>query len=590
MTGFQLPESVVTVPQLWAAASVHDPQRVVYRHKRRGVWTGVSNRELFETAKVLGLGLHDARMARGAVVSILSENRPEWVAMDLAAQSMGYVAHSLYPTASENDLVYALVKAGTSVILVEDVTQLVKVLAVRGRCPSLSLIILIERKGLGSFEDVALRDYGEFLAHGRSLVAGKGKLFDANVADGRSHDIACLIQTSGSSGSPRLSAASHASLLEAVKHLPDWLDIRSGDRSLSVMPLANAAERTLSMLAPLVVPLQVHFPENGATVLNDLKDVAPQVLNALPRFWSVLRTRTEGSILGSSPSAVRRYKQAIAAERPGVLGRLILSNLRRSLGLGSLRIGISGNAPLSPILREWFEHLGTPLANAYGVTEAGGYVRVDLPACDSLECSAGQIDGIDMQLSLHNEILVSGPMMHVGYWDAQRESKILGHAGQFGTGDQASALGTARLRLTGRHADRLRLKNGLTVDISVFRDAMTQNEEILDLVVFGDGQEFLTAVVALDHHATGQFARKRNIPYTDHASLVSRPEIISLVAAQIDLANALMSDAAKVRQFRILSVVLDGSSEELSPALRLKQVVVGDKYSSLIQEMYRQSA
>lgn len=577
---------IATLAQWWRDCCRARADQPALRHKQRGIWAGVTWGEYYEHARAIGLALADAGVQPGEVVSVLCENRPEWLFVDLGAQAMGFISHGLYACGPAAQVEHALRSAGTRAIVVEDADQLGKVLAVRANCPRLSLIVVIERRGLRGFVDPQVISYAELRSRGLALAKERGAEFERRIDVGSGEQIACLATTAGSTGPARLAAITHRSLLHQGRTAHDWLALHPGDRSLSFMSLAHVGERVLSIVAPLATQCLVHFPESAATVQNDLHEVRPQLVFAPPRFWEKLHAQTDLYMQEAIPLARFAYRRAIASGRSGWLGRASLHNLREALGLQHVRMAISGAAPVAAELLRWYRAIGVPMFESYGLTEASGFCAVVAPHPDSADEGFRPLADVRLQLAADGEILLRGPILHAGYWRDGAAHDAIGVDDWLHTGDFGVAAAGGGIRVRGRVHDRFDGPQGQPIEPVHFECAIKLSPYVIDAMLIGDSRRYCTCLVVLDEDSVGKYAQDHHIPYTDHASLATRPEVIELIGTQIDAANERLPAAERVQRFRILARPLTAGDEEVTPALRLRRHVVARNYAELVDEMY----
>ncbi|MFT4439497.1 AMP-dependent synthetase/ligase [Caballeronia sp. 15715] len=589
MTDSSLPADalIATLPQLWRNACLRDPQRTALRFKRRGVWAGTTWAQFYEDTRAIALALSEVGIQRGEVISLLSENRPEWMSVDLGAQAMGMISHGIYPTDSGLRLANVLCEAGSCAVIVENVEQLAKILAIRSSCPKLAHIVIIETRGLGGFKDPHVLLFADLLSRGRALSETKKTEFEANITEGHEHQVAVLAQTAASTGAAKLATIAQRNLMHIANNLDSWLKVRSWESSLSVTSLANMAERVLTVVAPLVTPLMIHFPESPATVLNDLREVRPKIVFAPPRFWENLHTDTETLVNAAFPIAQWAYRHSMRCKAVGIFERLMMRNVRRSLGLQNIRMAISGCASVSPALTRWYRALGVPMFEGYGLAETVGFASLTV-ASDGISSGAAiePPQGLEIKLAVDGEILLRGAAVHMGYWRDGTVTVNPGSEGWLQSGDFGTTSVGGEIHLGGRMSDRFDNSAGITISPNVFERELRLCPYVFDALLIGNGRPYCTVLVAVDHEMVGQYAQENHISYTDHASLISRKEVIALIGMQIDIVNTKLLLDVCIRGFRIIGEPLFGDSEELTPALRLRRYLTERKYSVLLEEMY----
>ncbi|MFN3954174.1 MAG: AMP-dependent synthetase/ligase [Pararhodobacter sp.] len=583
---------------LWAG-------RPALRRKHRGLWKTVSWAEYYGHARALGLALLDLGVTRGEVICVLAENRPEWLYADMGAQCIGAVGNGIYPTSSPDQMRYILNDSGARVLFVENQEQLDKAMAVRAECPALERIVVMEREGLRGLDDPAVGFMDDLLAHGATLARTRGATFEAAIDTGRPDDLAFLVYTSGTTGAPKGAMMLSRNVVFQLTKAPEYLAVAPGDKALSFLPLCHIAERMASVFNPLAVGLVVHFPENSGTVFNDLREVAPHVVFAPPRFWEKMHSQIDLFMRDAIAPARWAYRRALALGapmvaaqlegrpglRPGLPARLLrqaaLRNIRVFLGLQNVRCALTGAAPVPPDLIRWFLSIGVELREAFGMTETCGFATATPSGGIRLGWAGQRARGTEIAIGTDGEILIRGPNVFGGYWrNAEKTAETITPDGWLRTGDCGEVDAEGYLAIRDRLKDVIITSGGKNITPSQIESLLKFSPYITDAVVIGDGRRFLTALVMIDQEHVARFAQERAIPYTDFASLTRAAEVTELIRAEIDTVNPRLARVEQIKDFRIISELLTAEDEELTPTMKLKRKVIATKYASLIAGMY----
>ncbi len=594
-----------TAPRVLRQRCAEWGERPALRHKRRGLWQTVSWSGYYANVRAIGLALADMGLVRGDVVSVLAENRPEWLYADLAAQCMGMVGNGIYPTSSPGQVQHVLADSGARVLFVENQEQLEKALAVRADCPQLARIVVMEREGLRGFQDPQVDFFDDVLAHGHALAATRAAEFERAIDAGLPDDIAFLVYTSGTTGAPKGAMILHRNTVFQISRATDYLDAAPGDRVLSFLPLCHIAERMGSMFNPLALGLIVHFPENAGTVFNDLREVAPHVVFAPPRFWEKMYSQVDlfmRDAIGPARWAYRRARELAApgieaqlegrpAPPAGLQQRLMqwlgLRNVRRFLGLHNVRTALTGAAPVPPELIRWYLGCGIELREAFGMTETSGFCSATPRGGIRLGWAGAIGRGSEARIGEDGEILIRGPNVFAGYWgQPDRTREAVDEAGWLHTGDCGELSPDGYLAIRDRIKDILITSGGKNVTPSHIESLLKFSPYITDAVVVGDGRKFITCLVMIDQEHVARHAQENQVPYTDFASLTRAPEVVALVRAEIERINPQLARVEQVKDFRIIGELLTAEDEELTPTMKLKRKVIARKYAALIDSMY----
>ncbi len=584
--------------QAWGEASA-------LRHKRRGIWQSISWHGYLDKARAIGLAMTDMGLRRGEVICVLAENRPEWLYADMGAQCMGLIGNGIYPTSSNEQVAYILQHSQARLLLVENQEQLEKALAVRTRCPDLLRIVVMDREGLRALQDEQVMFFDDLLARGLELSRSRAADFDAAIDAGMPEDTAFLVYTSGTTGAPKGAMMSNRNVVFQLGQATAYLDAAPGDRSLSFLPLCHIAERMSTVFNPLAVGLVVHFPENAGTVFNDLREVAPQVLFAPPRFWEKMYSQVSLFMRDAIAPARWTYQRALAGNRarvqrrldgladvpPSPLGRMLdaaaFRNLRRFLGLQNVKTALTGAAPVPPDLIRWYLAIGIELREAFGMTETCGFCTATPVGGIRLGWAGVAGAGTQLRIGAENEIQVRGPHVFAGYWrDPGKSADALDPDGWLLTGDCGELDEQGYLAIRDRIKDILITSGGKNITPSHIESLLKFSPYITDAVVVGDGRHFLTALIMIDQEHVARFAQEHQVPYTDFASLTRTAEVVGLVREQIEQANTQLARVEQIKDFRIIAELLGAEDEELTPTMKLKRKVIAVKYADVIASMY----
>ena len=601
-------EGCDTPQKLWRLRCSQWAAEPALRHKKKGIWHTVSWSGYFEQARAVGLALSHQGLQTGQAVAILSENRPEWLYADMGAQAMGLIGVGLYPTASAEQVAFILQDSGARVLIVENQEQLDKALAVRGQCPELQHIVVIDLEGLRGLSDPQISTWDAFTQRGMALAqeAQAQARFDAAIDARRAEHTAFLVYTSGTTGQPKGAMVANRNLVFQIASAPQYLNLQRGDRTLSFLPLCHIAERMGTVYNPLAIGPIVHFPENSGTVFNDVREVVPHLLFGPPRFWEKLYSQVTLYLQDAIPLAQWAYRlvttegAAIAQERLSqrevagwrrlryrLMQTLVFSNLRSFLGLSKIKTALTGAAPVPPDLLKWYMSIGIDLIESYGLTETCGFCTATPPSRIKIGYAGVKALGTEVRIGADEEILVRGPNVFAGYWKLpQKTAEAIDEKGWLHTGDCGEIDADGYLRIKDRIKDIIITSGGKNITPSLIENQIKFSPYISDAVVIGEAKRFVTCLVMIDPDNVAKFAQDHQVPYTDFASLTRAPQVLQLIRTEIETVNSRLARVEQVKDFRLIDQLLTAEDEELTPTMKLKRKVVTTKYAALIDTMY----
>ncbi|SES89903.1 AMP-dependent synthetase/ligase [Oceanicella actignis] len=595
-----------TIARLFAHRCRVKGDAVAHREKELGIWREFSWNDYYDNARLIGLALARLGMERGDVVSILSEDRKEWLYVDMGVVCMGGVTNGVYTTDSAEQLAYLVNDSGSRFLFLENEEQLDKWLEVRDRMPTLVKVIVFEREGLRGFSDPMVMFHDELLGLGAEALQDQPRRFEEELEKARPEDTMMLIYTSGTTGPPKGAMITHRNMIYQLHAGLEILDFRETDELLCFLPLCHVLERLVSVEFPLAAGVVVNFAESPETVFDNLREVSPHSFTAVPRLWEKIYSRIR--IMRSEATAFGRWcfdraietgLEAVRLQEEGKplppmlrLRRAFwdwaaLRNVRALIGLDRARRGTTGAAPISPELIRWFGALGVPLLEGYGMTETSGVATANTLEDNVIGTVGKPLPGTEIRISPEGEILVRGPNVFKGYWNKpDKTAETIDAEGWLHTGDVGRLGNDGALTITGRMKDIIITAGGKNITPAEIESRLKFSPYIADAVVIGDRRKYLTCLVMIDQENVEKYAQDRRVPFSDFASLCAAPEVRELIAAEIAEVNKAFARVEQIKDFRLIDVLLTAEDEELTPTMKLKRGFVEKKHKALIDDMY----
>lgn len=598
-------EDAPSTPALFFAQVERLGPKTALREKRLGLWREVTWAEYGQTVRHLASALLHLGLQPGQRAAVIGENRPEWVYSDLAILSCGAVTVGIYPTDSAEECAYILDHSEAVLVVAENEEQLDKLLEVRHQLPALRWIIVVDRKGLHHFTDPQVLWFDELLVQGQELAQADPHRLETIIGAITPDDLAAIIYTSGTTGLPKGAMLTHRNLLWTAGVLAEANIVAEGDECFSFLPLSHIAQRMLSVYLAIRWGMIVSFVEYQDTVLQNLREVAPTVLFAVPRIWEKLHARVElvmqdrdwfkRAAYRLALGVGRRYAQARLLRgrvSPGVgfayglVHLLVLEPLKRRLGLHRLRLAISGAAPISPEVLWFFHGLGVPIREVYGQTEGSGPTTIHQGDQIRLGTVGQPLPGVDVRIAADGEILVRGPNVFVGYYKNPEATARTLVDGWLHSGDVGELDGDGFLRITDRKKDLFITAGGKNIAPQRVENLLKTSPYIHDAVAIGDGRRYITAMLVLDEENVTDYAQRHRIPFTTYTDLAQNPEVRRLIEGEVRRLNGQLASPEQVKRFVILPKRLYQEEGEMTPTLKVKRRVILEKYQHLLPELY----
>jgi long-chain acyl-CoA synthetase len=567
-----------------------------YKDQARNEWVDVSFQELGETVRELSLGLQEIGVEAHDKVGILSNTRPEWTYFDFAILCAGATVVPIYQTNSPEECHYVLEHSESKAVVIEDAEQLEKIRKIRNQLPNLEHVISIEPIAADDVITLAaLRERGR----SRSRDA-----FDARVTGVQPSDVATYIYTSGTTGPPKGCIIDHANwrfMLDAAEE--DGVLVQ-GEVVYLFLPLAHAFARLIQLLAADVGGTIVYWEKDPNKIIPNLAEVRPTYFPSVPRMFEKIYAMAIGAVEKSSPIkraifhwAVRTGRKVHELEsqgkQPGPLLRRqyafadkqVLSKVRGLFG-GRIKQCVTGAAPISPEILEFFWACGVPVMEGYGMTETSTGFTINRVEDFRFGSVGKAFRGCEIKIAPDGEVLLKGPNIFRGYYKNEQATAETVKDGWLHTGDLGRVDEDGFLFITGRKKDIIITAGGKNITPANLENGLKQNQYISQAVVYGDRRPYLTALITLDPEAIAGWATEHKLGTTDVKELCARPEVRELVQKALDEVNSKVARVEQVKKFEILPHDLTQETGELTPTLKVKRNVVYEKYANEFSGLY----
>ena len=599
-----------TFPKLARVNAERIPRKVAIREKDYGIWQSYTWAEYLEQARLIALGLASLGFDRGDKTAIVGDNRPQLYWSVLATQALGGVPVPLYQDSIEKEMQYVIDHAEAKFAIVEDQEQVDKLLNLKAQCPRLEYIIYDDPRGLRTYTEPFLISLQRLEELGKKFALDNPTYFEDQVAKGRADDIAIICYTSGTTGSPKGVVLSHRNLILTARNAATREGLRSDEEVLAYQPMAWVGDHFFSYSQSILLGFTVNCPESAGTVLHDLKEVGPTYFFAVPRIWENLLTtvmiRIEDAawVKRAMVHFFLRLAQRIERQRlnrrpvplwPRLLyplGRLLVYGpLKDNLGVRRIRTAYTAGEAIGPEIFVFFRSLGINLKQVYGMTESSAVISIQRDGDVRLDTVGAPLPGVEIRISENGEVLFRSPGVFQGYYknpDATRETL---EEGWVHTGDAGFIDHDGHLRIIDRAKDVSRLAGGTMFAPKYIENKLKFSPYIKEAVCVGQDRPYVTAMINVDLMAVGNWAERRNIPYTSYTDLSQKAEVHDLIGLEVVRVNRSLSEeellrGAQIRKYLILHKELDPDDQEMTRTRKVRRRFIAEKYAPLIEALY----
>ena len=464
--------AIKTLPKALLNIAEKQPNRIAMRKKDYGIWRDITWAEYLENVKYVALGLNALGVKYGDHVSIIGENRPEWLYSALGAVCAGGAWVGIYTTNPVVECQYVVEHSDAVVYICEDEEQLDKALAFRDKTPLLRKLIVWEMEGLKHFKDPMFMSFQELLDLGKEVDRKNPSFFMQLIEQAKPDDIAGIIYTSGTTGPPKGAMLAHEGYLWVAEAAGQVIETYVDDETISFLPLNHIYEQIYDIMFHLNVGQTVNFTENTDTVMADMRDVSPTLFHAVPRIWEkyysaiVLKmadaTWLKRTLYNIAVKIGTRYNnKAIAKKKVPVYLALayhlfyfiVFRKLKKRLGFDRIRVGASGAAPISHEVIKFFQSIGIPIREGYGMTETTGITHLSSETDYKVGTVGKALPGTEVKIAEDGEILVKHKGIFKGYYKDEAQTKEVLVDGWMHTGDVGVIDEDGFLKLTDRKKD-----------------------------------------------------------------------------------------------------------------------------------------
>ncbi len=595
-----------TFPKLLMHHAQVRGSRPAIREKDLGIWQTWTWKRFADEVRALAAGLYADGLRRGAHVALVSDNRPRLYAAMCAVQCLGAVPVPLYQDAVAEEMVFPIQNAEIAMAFAEDQEQVDKLLEILPRCPTLARIYYDDARGLRHYRQPQLRSYEDLLK-----AKSDSGFVDAEIAKGSGSDVAGMFFTSGTTAAPKGVVHTHASLLGPARTAAEMEKLSDADVILAYLPPAWIGQNIFSCAQAFVTGYCICCPEAPETVVNDMREIGPTYYFAPPRVLEALLTQV--SIRMDDAAAAKRwfYRKfmgiasrvggALLDKKPVSIGDRLLyalgdffvyGPLRNVLGMSRVRVGYTAGEAIGPDLFRFYRSIGINLKQLYGSTETAVFVCIQPDGEVRSDTVGPAVPGVELKFTPERELLIRSEGLFLEYYKNPEATRAAKDAeGWFHTGDAGFFGAGAHVKIIDRVKDVGKLADGTLFAPKYLENKLKFFPYVKEAVCFGHAREKVCAFINIDPEAIGNWAEKRNLPYSGYADLAAKDEVYDLVRECVEKVNADLAGEpeianSQIHRFLILHKELDADDGELTRTRKVRRGSIGEKYAELVAALY----
>ena len=570
----------------FASATLGGGSKLLFE-KKDGEWTGHSWDVVADKVRRLAAVLVEAGVGAGDRVLVSAENRPEWAIADLAIMAIGAIVVPAYTTNTEDDHHFIIDHSGATVAITSGGMLATRICLAAERASALKTLITMDPAfSAPQMARTTLLDWS-------NAIEATTPLADIETRMGalQSDDVCCFIYTSGTGGRPKGVMLTHRSIQANIKAAIELLkegNVIENQRFLSLLPLSHSYEHTAGMHLPFQIRAEVWYCESTDQIANNLVEVSPTLMTAVPRLYEVLHDRIMRGVRAKGGLSEKLFMAAVrlgTKRQQGkrllphefllnlIVDRLVRTKVRGRLG-GKLQYFISGGAALNPEIGNFFMALGINLLQGYGQTEASPLISANRPGNIKIETVGPIVAGVDLKIAADGEILVRGDLLMKGYWRDEAATAAVIQDGWLHTGDLGEMDAEGFISITGRKKDIIVNSGGDNIAPGRVEALLTIEPEIEQAMVDGDKRPWLAAVI---------------VPADEVRSLAASPDALAtMVGEAVERADSRLSQLERVRRFILADEPFGTENGQMTATLKVRRHVVRDIYGDRLDALYPQ--
>ena len=553
-------------------------------------WKTISWNKSKELVENIALGLHEIGVKKNDKISLIAENSYNWCVIDLSIMSLGAITVPGYTTSNEEEIFYLLSHSDSSIVFVSS-KLLPIILKILPKLKKIKCVICLDNTPKDNFKKNAkFLNFNELLEIGYKSSL-HDKFLETFVSKLKKDDVVSLIYTSGTSSTPKGVMLTNTSIISNILGAYELVkDINIKEhRFLSIIPLSHAYEHTAGFLLPVYLGAEIYFNDNRDQIVNDLQNVQPTLMVAVPRLYDLLFKKINNQLLTQNKTSQKLFYKTIELGTKDFQGHnltfveklinnlltlIIRKKIRNKFG-GQLQAFISGGAALNYKVGLFFQSLGINILQGYGQTECSPLISCNPMHSIKIDTVGPVIKGLEVKISADNEILVKGASVMKGYWKDQQSTNKTIINGWLHTGDLGILDKHNYIKITGRVNEMIVSSGGENIAPVPIENLLLTYEEIEQILIFGHNKPFLTAIIVPNETLING---TQNV--FEHNSLFQ--EIINEV-------NKQLSQSKKIRKFLLTDQSFNIENSQLTPTLKIKRRVIAAEYKHQLENLYKKS-
>ncbi len=572
-------------------------------YKKNESWIALTGQDVKITVEDISFGLRSLGIEEKSNISILSNNSPKWAMCDYGIICSAMTTVTIYPTLISSQVEYILNNSNSKLVFVENQEQLVKIKECIDKLDDLKYIVVLDDSCKEETDHIF--NFVTLLDKGKSFSQTSDYSFEDMISTIQDTDTLTLIYTSGTTGVPKGVVLTHKNLLSNVNGTLKVAEFTENETFLSFLPLSHVLERMGGHYTAFTVGATIYYAENMETIAANMVEAQPTIVVCVPRVFEKIHAKFIDGI-NSAPKirqklfywALNLGKQysnkIINKEKPSFLlklkhkiaDKLIYSKVKARFG-GKIKFFVSGGAPLSKQLAEFFAAVDITILEGYGLTETSPVLTVNSPTDLRFGSVGKTLFNVEVKIADDGEILAKGPNIMTGYYkDKKSTEEVFDNEGWFKTGDIGHIDNEGFLKVTDRKKSLIVTSAGKNIAPAPIEVKLTSSSFIEQVHIIGDKRNYLTALIVPNFDSLKSYLKSKNNTISDINAIVTNEDVIGLYEKEIESAMVEFAKFETVKKFTLISEPFSIEKGEMTPKMSIVRKVVENNYSEIINGMY----
>ena len=593
-----------TVSQMFYTNINKSLDKEVIFYKKNNKWKGLTGKDILSLVEKISFSLYVNGLRYQDKIAILSNTSYKWSMCDYGIISMGAVTTTVYPSLMPDQIEFILNDSGSKLVFVEDQMQLEKIKSIFDSCKNLKKIIVMDNSFDGN--ETYIENFNSFLTSSRELIDSNEISFKDMVHKSKENDLLTLIYTSGTTGTPKGVMLSNKNIISNIisvsKLVPDIFQ----SSFLSFLPLSHVLERTVGHFLPMNLKSKIYYAENMETVGENMLEISPSVVICVPRFFEKMHDKILSGLKNANSIKRNLFSWALNVGKKhmtlvnanqkipfflkikySIANSLIYKKVRGRLG-GQIKYFISGGAPLSQQVNEFFAAIGLTILEGYGLTETSPILTCNVPGNIQFGSVCMPIENVKIKIAEDGEILAKGPNIMLGYYNnKEATTEVFDNEGWFHTGDIGIVDKGGRLTITDRKKSIIVTSGGKNIAPAPLENSLLNSSYIEQVLVIGDNRNYLSCIIVPAFDNLKEFLSGLGKEASSNEAIIDYKETNNLFEKEVMNAMKDFSRFEQVKKFALISRNFMIEKGEMTPKMSIVRKVVESNFEDKINNLYK---